>query len=238
VLNKLIDRNPAPEYLKDILIANSALSNSIKERINSLQIPNGIKQQISIVQNGVNPRKAAADEIDYYSSQIDELEEILLSAYTKNDESLQELKLLLEKINTVPSKKELLSIYLQENNSLRVSELTSDLVAAGISLEFINFATLQNQINQYSDLNQALNNELIYQELISFSASSDNSTKAKAKSYLEFIEKRQEADYFIVPIIVRSSTPIQNSDINITYDLNVAKIYPNPNTGKIYNRLA
>jgi hypothetical protein len=77
VLIAYINRSGVPNgNLKDVLIANSQLTQPVKDALAAISLPNGIRNQINAAQKGTSQRQVVDDKIHYYLYNI---------AITKND---------------------------------------------------------------------------------------------------------------------------------------------------------
>lgn len=92
-------QTPPAGNIKQIIIANSPVTDPVKTALLNLNLPNGIQSQIDAVQTGVSPRKQLEDEVNYYLQEshyaINNLVRLLLNDTTvpyANEEILKWLE--------------------------------------------------------------------------------------------------------------------------------------------------
>jgi hypothetical protein len=66
VLLEYIFSSPSVGHIKQVILANSPVSEKILKEVNNLQLPSGIQQQINTAQSGISPRQLLENEIEGY----------------------------------------------------------------------------------------------------------------------------------------------------------------------------
>jgi hypothetical protein len=235
ILNAYLDRNPSNNDIKDVLIANSALNRPIKERINAMSLPQGTKQQIAIKQNGVNPREMAISEINYYESEYRNYLNELIFSLSENEASKTEMIEILNSDNKIDSKKKLYEIYLNDENQTNLQGIENELLLNGSTLDYIEFAKLRKEMKTFNSFDLAFANENIKTQITNFSLNSEDiDVKETANAILDFMGRGLDVRPFTIIEPQKSGSNAiqkQNNDVDIAYNMNIAKIYPNPTNG-------
>ncbi|MBI2257266.1 MAG: T9SS type A sorting domain-containing protein [Flavobacteriia bacterium] len=238
LLNAYLDRNPNNNDIKDVLIANSALTNSIKQRVNGMTIPNGIKKQIADAQVGLTPRENISLELSYLKSEHANYLNRYLSELESDTLLIDTFKLELENSQQISHRKKLLEIALKENNTNKINEQSSWLLNRGVSQDYIQLAHWRKAIDQYSSYKEGFEQDsTLSQNIINIATSSiDIESKQMAQNIIDIINENFE----IVPYTIEGSNnsgaklsfnQSKQENVQIVYEDNVAQIYPNPSTG-------
>ncbi|MBI2257930.1 MAG: T9SS type A sorting domain-containing protein [Flavobacteriia bacterium] len=234
IIHAYLDKNPNNNDAKDVLIANSALTNSVKERINGMTIPNGMKKLISDAQVGVSPREMLWSEISMLQSEKEYFQNKYFNELELNPNFEDSLTNELENLEDLSSKKVLLDFYILKENTQKINQLESFLIENGVSQEYIQLAHLRKNLKNYSSVKEAFEQDTTLEvTLTNFSTfENDIETSSIAKNIL----KMKNNNFYIEPF-----TPIeifrggnynkQKENVKIQYNSNCSQIYPNPSTG-------
>jgi hypothetical protein len=85
VLTTYSNSNPPNGHIKQVIIANSPVTATVKGAVDALNLPNGIRNQINAAQVGTSPRQELEQQIAYLENKLQLTENKLIRTYLKED---------------------------------------------------------------------------------------------------------------------------------------------------------
>ena len=233
VLLNYISSNPPVGHLLQILLANSPVSDEVMEAINSVNLPNGIRNQINAEQTGISPREELMQSISFtyftkdgYSDEI--FRRFLNDTISNKLDSLDYLMLFDPSVENNHIR---IAIKVQQTNYIGAQSLITDLRASGTANE--NFLKLMESliiIYQCQDKVYRLNWDIpLKNEIENIATSTSGGRECKnAGALLELLKIFTQAELYEVINIndVRSLFDFQEG----TTGVQKFTIYPNPGT--------
>ena len=246
VLLAYIARNPSNGLLKQVLMANSQLSETVKKSVANLSLPNGVKNQINSVQKGVSARTSLINETLYLRDQITYIKnEMIRNALLNSDDNadLEQLILVLKDLNDFASIKMLLDTYIYKGDMVKEQETRSAIVTSPQEIyvdEFIQLTEVERDIRFVESTDKALTDAPNQKDKLIHlrDNASDIHISNRAKTILSLLESEMEVNDFLLinnggtrkSVIVDESSP----EINESIKLFTTTIYPNPTSSSIY----
>ncbi len=222
-----------PDILKEIIISNSPVTDTVMSALNTLKLPEDIQQQIQEVQTGTSARAELEQQISYIESQKGIAENDLMRQYL-NDTTINGIDSVIAYLETqtdLINKKQLVQAYLVANQCKEAKILLGQLPQE--NNEDINF------YNFYNLLTDLCVSEKTYFELTSAQeqtvreiAESETSVSVNAQAILSMVynEKFPEIIEELKFIVDLRNAPQQGEPLGdqITKQIQFVKIYPNP----------
>jgi len=233
-----INTNPAAGNLKQVIIANSPLSNAVMQAINSMSLPKGIRNQINAAQTGISDRVRLEQQIGGLTAEVQLLINDLQRRFIRRNEKPRE-KLLLTEMNDAESQKKLANIYLAEGDLLN-AQATIDIIALEPTTlsctetqECCKLANCMiNVVSQDRTIDQLTTSEV---QIIESVATTNTKVAVKAQTIL--LEATQQVTYYPIAKIPSGASlrkgidDEENSSLITSYS--TLKMYPNPTTGLV-----
>lgn len=237
VLITYINSNPPATDLKQVMIANSGLSEKVKEVLVKHQMPIGTANQIAEAQSISSKREELYSEISYLEHQI-ETEYTKMISQTMLDDSdtanIENLISLLKEIDDYDRTKTLLSTYISMGDNDNAEKIREVLETMNASPDFLELTKIQESISTKRTVADALieSPEIVSQIEGLLSTSEDQNIKMTAQYMLESLIDSDEVPAFLTASKAKSSTVEnqQKTEIDLHRNFNVS-IYPNPTTG-------
>jgi hypothetical protein len=236
ILIHYMNQNPNTNHLKQILIANSKLSKEVSDKLNTISMPNGTKNQILNEQTKINQRDLLADEIKENNRQIDLLENQLHHELQMDSLSLDSLIVELEKSPKIRHKQTLLDISIQKGDLTLEQNTKNALIASGSNQEFMNVMEIQKKIKEANSELAALEMypELLAELQVVSTQDIDVSARENALITLGRISSQMNLDQPLTLIYPKNlNNESENAIIHSAIKFQYITIYPNPSTGKV-----
>ena len=236
VLLAAIKEKPKPlplDILKEIIISNSPVTDTVMSALNTLKLPDDIQQQIQEVQKGTSARAELEQQISYMETQKGIAENELMRQYL-NDTTINgtdSIIAYLEMQTDLINKKQLVQAYLVANLCEKAKILLGQLPQENDEdKNFYNFYNLLSDLcvseKSYFELTSA--QEQTVREI----AKSETSVSVNAQAILSLVynEKFPEIIEELKFIVDLRNAPQQGETLgdNITKQIQFVKIYPNP----------
>ncbi len=236
VLLAAIKEKPKPlplDILKEIIISNSPVTDTVMSALNTLKLPDDIQQQIQEVQKGTSARAALEQQVSYMETQKDIAENELMRQYL-NDTIINGTDSIIAYLETqrdLINKKQLVQAYLVANQCEKAKILLGQLPQENDEdKNFYNFYNLLSDLcvseKSYFELTSA--QEQTVREI----AKSETSVSVNAQAILSLVynEKFPEIIEELKFIVDLRNAPQQGETLgdNITKQIQFVKIYPNP----------
>jgi len=236
VLLAAIKEKPKPlplDILKEIIISNSPVTDTVMSALNTLELPDDIQQQIQEVQKGTSARAALEQQVSYMETQKDIAENELMRQYL-NDTTINGTDSIIAYLETqrdLINKKQLVQAYLVANQCKKAKILLGQLPQENDEdKNFYNFYNLLSDLcvseKTYFELTSA------QKQTVREIAESETSVSVNAQAILSLVynEKFPEVIEELKFIIDLRNAPQQGEtlDDNITKQIQFVKIYPNP----------
>ena len=222
-----------PDILKEIIISNSPVTDTVMSALNTLKLPDDIQQQIQEVRTGTSARAELEQQISYMESQKDIAENELMRQYL-NDTTINGIDSIIAYLETqrdLINKKQLVQAYLVANQCEKAKILLEQLPQENDEdKNFYNFYNLLSDLcvseKTYFELTSA--QEQTVREI----AKSETSVSVNAQAILSMVynEKFPEIIEELKFIVDLRNAPQQGETLgdNITKQIQFVKIYPNP----------
>ncbi len=242
VMITYIESQPPFGHLKQVMIANSPLTNPVLLALQNANLPNGVLNQIQNAQNGISARERKIAKINRLTSRreliFDDLTKLFLLDTTQNaGASMPWLISILENENTVKSKTLLFKIYLSAKDSLNAASVKQDLATMGVSSKFLDLANLEMQfVKEASTCKAVHSNPVLESQLANIRLNTqDKKVGNDAGCILDM-----NATPFIPPVYVESSAIMLNDQeeeqeeekIDLTSSSSYV-MYPNPANNRV-----
>lgn len=164
VLIAYILSNPSAGHLKQILIANSPLSNKVLRVLENEILPKGVKNQIDNVQVGISPRQELEGEIAYYEAELrkaefDVIRLLLFDFSDENKENFQDVVDFLEEdeINNTNNQNQMLvNAYLANNDFNNAQQKLMQIHADTVNADFCKLKSTIIACQQFSEKEMAI----------------------------------------------------------------------------------
>lgn len=237
VLISYINSNLPAAMLKQVLLANSQLSNEVKALLAAITLPIGTRNQINAAQTGTSERTKLINDIHYHESIYSELLRDLLSDAlldTAQTAHIDSVIIILENENSQLTKELLLEAYILKGDNSNADQVRAELVILNTDPEIIELADIQKAIRPMLSTSWALENNSNYRPQLENLR--DNGLNyhvaARAKSILEMVDSLDLVPE-ILDLTSNHSMQIQSEepiDYTIQQSLMIS-MYPNPSTG-------
>ncbi|MCF8445079.1 MAG: T9SS type A sorting domain-containing protein [Crocinitomicaceae bacterium] len=169
VLIAYLSTNPPSGNVRQVIIANSPVSADVKNVLNGLNLPKGIKTQINTAQSGMSAMKYLYNEISYATTErnsiVDERIRLFLND-TIISNPLDSVALILKEENRELRKKQLCDTYISKGDTL-LSAQTRDSIAFQYGYDnYVKLADIQMELRNTTSSCYIINtDQLIRQEV-------------------------------------------------------------------------
>ena len=228
------NNGPSPGHLKQVLIANSPLSNKLMTELNYINLPNGIRNQINAAQIGVSDRQRLEKKIERYEGEIQLLINDLQRRFIQASDRPREKQLLID-MGGLQSQKGLAEILISEGDLVGAQAIVNGILQ---DPELIS----NNENQQFCDLTNCVigmvdQGRTIYSltsaevQIVQDVATSNTSISNKAQVILD--ETVGTQTYYPITKISNSNNLRQiapKAEITQSSEL---KMYPNPTSGLV-----
>lgn len=238
VLEKYISKADLPPYghIKQVIIANSPVSETILEKINTLNLPDGIYQQINSAQTGISARQLKEAEI----TQISYEKELTISdkiRYFINDtleqNPIDSIVAILKQNPRSENSCEEVGAYIAKGDFIKAQNIVDSLQAINKLDEFCSFQKTIIQLNQSLEKCYKLKIDNVLKNDIE--AKADDCSKdgcCNAQALLKQVFNYEYDELRLLPEESRSAILFEGQ--NNSNPANNFNMYPNP-TDKIVN---
>ncbi len=229
-----------PGTIKNIIVANSPVTKTVKDAIDHINLPNGIRNQINSAQTGISARTILESKIAYYSAQreldVNQMIRTFLTDTTiiSGEDSVIAI---LNSEKRVESKCMLVAAYIQTGQLASANQLLDSLSLAGHE---DNFCKLQRYIIELRQDIQGcykMKTDTVIAKAVTAIAQGVSATPndpeskdgcANAQALLKLVFGQQFPEIIVLP--TKSSARLnQNSYADAASENNVGmKIFPNP----------
>jgi len=221
--------------LKQVLIANSPLTKPVMDALNSISLPNGIRNEINAAQTGISGRTKLESEISYYSSKrafnIDELIRVF-SNDTLLDFGVDSILTVFKTYNIQQNSTDIILAYLTKGNTPKAILLNDSLKIAGTEESFTKMMDVAIALKQSTQQESNLLTDVALKTKVDELAALTNAKESPSANavlrllfnfiYNEYIEPISwEATY-------RSMIQMVSAEEESSFSTN---LYPNPSNG-------
>lgn len=223
-------------HIKDIVIANSPLTAPVMDALNTVNLPNGIRNQINNAQTGVSGRTKLESEISYYTKSkaynVDELIRVF-----SNDSTLEygvdSILTVFKTYNIPEATNEIIKAYLTKGDYANTISVNDSLRNAGTDPTFTDMIDVAVSLKQSAEKEALLLDDASLKQRVEDLAAMENKQEApSASAILKFLFSYFYNEY-IEPVSWdvpnRSMIAIDNNEQAIS-NFNV---FPNPSNGII-----
>ncbi|MFN7013743.1 MAG: hypothetical protein ACK4ON_05685, partial [Bacteroidia bacterium] len=120
-----------PGHLQQVLVANSPLSQKVKQELQTRNLPQGITEQINMAQQGVSPRYELYAEADYYLHQAKIYEAIAIGLCLEKDDIDSAIIIRRTADTNVNERIELAQLYAETRDVNRLDSLLNEMAVDG-----------------------------------------------------------------------------------------------------------
>jgi len=239
VLKSLIFSTISDSKLKEILIANSQLSNSVIHALKSTQRPTSIMKDIVNYQNKPSAQQLIFQEISLREEDLYEYKKEFISSLYNEATSDKKTDSLLYYMNLFKGEefaKELLSIYSSRNDEKNFKRILNE-NENRFSADYIFCLETIFELDKKIDWNtEKLDNQIISTLQSIALSSKDEEASSLATNILDSYNNKLP-EFMVAPIFIDESEPAANVRPNQQTAINNEKIaiemYPNPSTGVV-----
>lgn len=242
VLINYINSSASNTNLKEVLIENSKLSDTVWSALKASSRPRMLKEDLALYQTGTSAMVDLLNNVKMKEEKLHELQQDYLyainsdsSIISKNDSLINYL----ESYRGIEYKKQLLNLYSAEKNQPKFDSL---LMQLELSEHLTNYYNLIFQLDQNGDWMEALNKDSSLTNQFEDLALQQDDIEASnnAKSVLD-IASANFMNYQLLPLTQSSSSMIFNNDVdessNAMNSNEYYTIYPNPSEGVVYIKM-
>lgn len=228
---------PPPGHIKDVVISNSPVTQPVKNVIDNLVLPTGIRNQINSAQTGISVRTQQETLVQSYEAQkqsaINDGISLLMTDTTIANVNAQ-MESFLKLDNTLKGKTDLTNLYINNADYLKAQHLIDSLITlAGM----IKYATMLNDYNALQQQNKTWeemqNDAQLRTDITTLASDSLAIGFANARSVLAMVNGTNNYDLIETfaenrSLIIKPSEDGSDSIIaNINGDIQL-NVYPNP----------
>lgn len=237
---------PPPGHIKDVVITNSPVTQPVKNVIDNLNLPNGIRNQINAAQIGTSTRAQQETVVQSYEAQKqlainDGISLLMTDTTIANVYAEMESFLILD--NTLKGKTDLTNLYISNVDYLKAQHLIDSLISLP---ELVKYATMLQHYNELQQQNKTWeelqNDAQLSNDITTLASDSLAAGFANARSVLAMVNGAQ--NYDLIEDFVENgnlrSTSIQNSADSVISTINndlKLNVYPNPFKDEINVRI-
>jgi hypothetical protein len=247
ILLSYLNRNPSAGHVKEVLVANSGLSDLVREKLASMSLPNGIRNQINQHQNKLSGRTQTVWERNYQESVreiiFNELIATLLAEIV-DEQSFERLISILKENNDLETIKTLREIYLSKGDDEKIAEYKQIIFEdVRVDQKYKEVIEIEKDIRFNESIEKELREhpvkkarlEEISQEATELTPTETVSeSKAKAKTLLEIADKIAQINEFEEVMPATSGFSLESTTSEISEDLVLSSVYPNPTRGELF----
>jgi Secretion system C-terminal sorting domain len=234
VLIAYCNANPPTGHLKQVILANSPVSQAVMDVLNNMNIPNGIRNQINNAQTGVSGRQILEQNINGFVGEIQLLANDLQRRFNQIQDKPREKQLLVE-MNTVESQKRLSQILLAEGDvtgsQAIITTMDTDPFINNVN-ENVQFCKLMNCLIGMTTQNRSITQLTTPEvQIVSDVANSPTKIANTAQAIME-VATGQTFFHPIVKIPTGSNLRKGSTSSPLTSTQSPSlKLYPNPSKG-------
>lgn len=239
VLIRYIQSNPPHGHLKQVMVANSQLSEQLKAVLVNHVMPNGTANQIADAQVGISERTKLYTEINYLRGEADLEYNDLISQLLLDESDTLDVQVIIDVMEAVGDHerlRQLLSFYIGIDDTSRAIQTRQQLEIDNACMYFIELKDIHQEISCKKDPVEALQEDpSLVARLEDLRANStDEMIALSADNLLNYFVGIVDDSPFLTDDVNKSM--FTQSEIKEKIDLhrNVAvNIYPNPTTGRV-----
>lgn len=229
VLIAVLNKGLPPGHIKQIIIANSPVTQYVKTALDAVSLPNGIRNEINATQTGISLRKNAEDIItDGYATRGYYYNEII--RYFLND-TLDEngLDSIIKVVRDFDAPDNLCTItkaYLAKGDLVKAQETVNDVSLGGIC----NYLqTLIKIAQQYDNIYSVGRDIIIKNEVEAIASDKGDAISAGADAILKWVLENPFQEWLEPFHTAHRMTPMVDESTNSNIaDVSEISVYPNP----------
>ena len=234
VLLAYLNKTPPAGHIKQVVEQNSPVTTVVTQKLDNMNLPTGIRNQINALQTGVSERQKLENQILSIEGEIQLLINDLRRRFRNRLEKPKE-KQLLEEMTRLESNKSLAKIYLDENNTIN-SRAKLNQIAQHNTAENAKFCTLMNCLVTVKEQNRTVE-QLTGAELQTVQTVAVSETKVANNA--QGISNKNPNQFIEHPIVkitngnnLRLAPKQEEEELSKTQiPLVNFNLYPNPSTG-------
>ncbi len=222
--------------LKDVVIANSPVTKPVMDALNSISLPNGIRNQINNAQTGVSARLKLESQIAYNTSQraynIDEL----IRAYANDtllDNGQDSILAVFKTYNIQQNSTDIILAYLTKGDYVKTAQLNDSIKDAGTDTTFTKMVDVALLLKQSVNQEGTLLTDLATKTKVDEISYQDSKESPSANAVLKLLFNYVYNEY-IEPISWTASYHSMFQMVEAEQEEDRAiNLYPNPSSGEI-----
>ncbi|CAN5468650.1 hypothetical protein BH10BAC1_BH10BAC1_07490 [soil metagenome] len=239
VLIAVINRsNPLPPgHIKEIIIANSPVTQPVKDALNLISLPNGIRNQINGAQTGKSQRKITEDNIYYYQFQINVNKNDIIRAYVNDTTVDVQTDTIIQKIIDfegidpigIGRKEMLADLYTEKQDYVSAEAMLTETEATHSKQNFAKIKRVNKSLKQSGLTTSALVTDIVKKQKVDEVASENNYQGYEPATNIlqqEFEQSYSEPIDELIPSM-HSYVAFEQE----TSQINLLGLYPNPSNG-------
>lgn len=235
----ILRSNPMPSgQIKQIVVANSPVTQPVLDALNSISLSNGIHNQINAVQVGTSERRIAKDEILYYQFQINMNKNDIIREYVNDTTVDVNVDTIINKIIDfegidpigVNRKEALADLYTEKQDYIAAETMIAEIETIPGKQNLAKIKRVNKSLKQSGQTTDVLITDAVNKSKVD-EVAADNSNQGFEpatnilqqifeESYEEPIDDLSPSLHSYIPNAVQAISPIQ-----------AIALYPNPNNG-------
>jgi len=235
VILAAINQNLPSDTLKNIILANSPVSQDVMNALNAISLPNGIRNQINAAQTGVSARSQLLELLSAYQAEKSKFVNDLLRIYL-NDSTLAngvDSVLFTYKIYQIPEYRcEIVKGYLDKKDTTAAKVMIDSLRTLGGEDNFCLLAEVLIKLDRVGqDCFGIANDPSLTLDVMAVAADGSKRVCADANSLLQLVFQYQFNEYFDNP--TNQNARLANNQENEATSPMGFRMYPNPSSGLV-----
>ena len=223
---------PPSGHIKDVVIANSPVTAAVKSKVDDLNLPNGIKQQISAAQVGISARLKLEAQIVQIEFELQLYTADKINYFLNDTLETNPIDSVIKMLTVEPrpyASKELIQAYIAKGDYVNAQSVIDSLESITPLNDFCELQKLIIQINQAPEKAYRMQtNAALKASVEAFANDCSKEGCAYAQALLKLVFNKQYPELRILPQSLRSmDATITNGELAIETK-NGLTIYPNP----------
>lgn len=247
VLLAYLTKSPAPPpgHIKQVLLANSPLTDTVMAIVNNLSLPNGIRNQINSAQDGISERRTTEGTVSVLNTNRLIYVDAIVQEYLDTN-WIDSAAIFLEQEGSLEALCALVPIEVRRGDTTRANTLIDTLRSVANDMEDNNpTCRMACELNEFCDFQQAVFRIALREggyfsispeerTTLEFMANSDARIAVNAKAILHFLDEtlpEYEGEELVFPKSMESNEEVE--ELVNSSDNDLFTIHPNPSSGAV-----
>lgn len=222
---------PPPGHLKDIIIANSPVTTPVKDALNTISLPTGIRNQINAAQIGISERTKLEGQIAVLSSDKDMLISDNIGLFLNDtliSNPMDSVIKILKEENRINTKAILIDAYIEKNDFVNAQQEINTMRATGNMNDLCDFKELVLNLQQSVEGAYKMQTDSVLKTQIE--ALANDPTKGSSKWAQALLQKVFESSFQEEVLLPFNGGTRSMQIIDTTAQSKAlgTKVYPNP----------